>query len=107
MNRCYNCKFWATQDDGYSNWTVMGTTIHCMKKHFEATEESYSWNQNKDNPENDADFFKQAETCPDYKLHEGTQVGFDVDGEITVEDFKEDKEVYEAAKEYFGETKTL
>lgn len=42
MNRCYNCKFWAIQDSGYSNYTVTETTVHCMKKHFEPVEESYS-----------------------------------------------------------------
>lgn len=40
--RCYNCKFWATEDIGYSNWTVMETQIHCLKKKFDPIEKSNS-----------------------------------------------------------------
>ena len=57
--------------------------------------------RNKNNPESDHEFFKQAENCPDFKQETGVQVSFDVDGYITVEDFKDDTEVYEAAKLYF------
>ncbi len=98
--RCYNCKFWATDDQGYSNYTVTDTTVHCLKKHFDAVDESYSWNNDSKNPENDHEFYKQAETCIDFKQEIGTQIHLDVDGVITVEDFKEDPEVYEAAKQY-------
>lgn len=98
MNRCYNCKFFARQDTGYSNWTVEGTDISCLKNHFETTEESYSWVRNEKKPENDSTFFKQAETCQDYKL--GNGLCLDVDGETTIEDYKEDEELYQAAKEY-------
>lgn len=100
LKRCYNCKFWATQDSGYSNWTVMETYVHCLKSKFEPIEESYSWKQDNKNPENDHEFFKQAETCPEFKQETGTQVALDVDGEATIEDFKEDNEVYKAAKSY-------
>lgn len=72
----------------------------CLKKHFEALEESYSWRQNMDKPEDDSDFFKQAESCPDFKKEIGTQVSLDVEGETTIEDCKTDMEVYNAAKEY-------
>lgn len=32
MNKlpCDDCKWHILQDDGYSNWTVMGTTSHCL-----------------------------------------------------------------------------
>lgn len=99
-NRCYNCKFWATRDSGYSNWTVMETEVHCLKNHFEPTEESYSWRQDSKNPENDADFFKQAEKCPVYKKEEGQQITLDVDGDVTIEDYKSDQELYDAAVAY-------
>jgi len=102
MNRCYNCKFFARQDTGYSNYTVEGTDISCLKKHFETTEESYSWRQSEQNPENDDDFFKQAETCPDFKQNQGSQIHFDVDGEVTLIDYIDDTELYEAAKLYYG-----
>lgn len=55
------------------------------------------------NPESDDDFFKQAEKCPDFIQSIGTQISLDVDGDTTIEDYKEDPEVYEVAKKYFGE----
>lgn len=101
IKRCYNCKFWALQDSGYSNWTVMETNVHCLKKKFESIEESYSWKSNANNPENDHEFYKQAESCDEYKKECGVQINLDVDGDTTIEDFKEDAEVYEAAVAYF------
>lgn len=98
-NRCYNCKFWATEDSGYSNYTVTETTVHCLKKQFEPIEESYSWKSYENNPDNDHEFFKQAEKCEFFK--EGNGIGLDVDGEITVEDYKDDEELYNTAKEYW------
>lgn len=96
--RCYNCKFFATKDSGYSNWTVTNTDCHCLKKHFEPIEESYSWRNS--NPEDDHEFFKQAEKCSDFKQEQGMQISLDVDGYDTIEDFKEDSELYEAAIAY-------
>ena len=100
LKRCYNCKFWATADQGYSNWTVTETEVNCLKKHFDPIEESYSWRSSSKEPENDHEFFKQAENCPDFKQETGTQISLDVDGETTIDDFKDDMEVYEAAKAY-------
>lgn len=95
MNRCQNCKFWALWDSGYSNYTVLETTVYCLKKHFEPIEESYSWNNNPNH-----EFLKQAETCVDFKKEEGVQITYDVAGYVTIEDYKDDLEVYNAAKEY-------
>jgi len=30
--RCCNCRYSLTEDNGYSNWTVEGTDIDCLKK---------------------------------------------------------------------------
>ena len=98
-NRCYNCKFFAFQDTGYSNYTVMGTGIYCLKKHFEYTEESYSWRDTNDSTK-DHEFFKRAETCEDFLQETGVQAQFDVDGEVSNEDFKEDEDVYNALIEF-------
>jgi hypothetical protein len=100
-NRCYNCKFFACQDTGYSNYTVEGTDIFCLKKHFEMTEESYSWRGKTE--DDDSEFFKRAETCPDFKKEEGIQVNFDVDGETTMEDYNDEAEIYQALKEYYSD----
>lgn len=97
--RCYNCKFFASQDTGYSNYTVEGTEIYCLKNHFQATEESYSWGDREDSTK-DHEFFKQAEKCPDFLQEAGIQAKFDVDREVTNEDFKEDADVYKALIEY-------
>jgi len=96
--RCYNCKFFAKADSGYSNYTVMETTIHCLHNHFEPTEESYSWIDRHDSTK-DHEFFKRAETCTHF-IQSDNQIHLDVDGETTIEDFKEDTELYNAAKEY-------
>jgi hypothetical protein len=93
----------ASKDNGYSNWTVLDTTVSCMKGHFEETEESYSWKQNEKNPEDDSEFFKRAETCPDYIKETGTQVHLDVDGYTKLSEYKDDPEVYAAALSFFGE----
>lgn len=100
-NRCYNCKFFARQDSGYSNYTTESTEISCLKNHFETTEESYSWRQSEKDPENDADFFKIAEICPDFKFSEN-QIHLDVDEYGTIEDYKDDPELYEAAKLFYA-----
>lgn len=99
--RCYNCKFYACSDSGYSNYTVMGTDIDCLKKHFETTEESYSWKQSEKDPENDDVFFKRAESCPDYKVAIN-QIHLDVNRETKLSEYKDDPELYEAALEFFG-----
>ena len=96
--RCCDCKFWATQDSGYSNYTVLETEVHCLKKHFEPVEESYSWNYGGRDPKNDHEFLKQAENCEDFKKGDG--ISLDVDGGNTIEDWKEDYELYEAAIAY-------
>lgn len=97
--RCYNCKFFATQDEGYSNYTVENTSIYCLKKHFGMTYESYSWRDSNDSTK-DHEFFKQGETCPDFIQETGTQAGFDVEGEVTNDYFKSDPDVYNALIEY-------
>lgn len=32
LNSCCRCLFLFTRDDGYSNWTVMDTELHCVMK---------------------------------------------------------------------------
>lgn len=99
-NRCYNCKFWATVDSGYSNYTVLETTVHCLKSCFKPIEESYSWREDKNNPENDSEFFKKAENCIHFVREAGVQIQLDVEGDVSIEDCKEDDEVYQAAINY-------
>lgn len=92
--KCYKCRFFATVDYGYSNYTVIETMIHCLKKHWEEREESYSWMY--ENGTQEHSFWKQAENCEDFIS--GERIMLDVDGEIDLEDF--DVDLVELAKEY-------
>jgi hypothetical protein len=82
---CNDCKFLCSEDAGYSNWTVTNTEVSCLKGKFKHIEDSYSWEAKK--------FYDQFNNCEHFK--EGTGPSFDVDGEITIEDYKDDEEVYQ------------
>ncbi|MHB8846475.1 MAG: hypothetical protein ACYC7L_17205 [Nitrospirota bacterium] len=99
--RCFNCRYFATQDEGYSNYTVENTVVHCMKKLNPAfpMDESYSWNDENSNTK-DHEIVKFAETCSGY-VYSDTQIRLDVDGDDTIEDVKADAELYEVARLYF------
>jgi len=96
LKRCYNCKFWLTKDKGYSNYSVLNTTVHCLKGKFEPHEDSYSWVNGKYDHDT---FLKQAEKCDEFK--DGDGISLDVDHHSTIEDHKDDSELYNAAVEYF------
>lgn len=95
--RCNNCKFFMTQDTGYSNYTVMETTVDCIKKanQYFPCDESYSWEYE---PKKEFKELQVAENCSHYKKGEG--IHFDVDGEITIEDYKNDTELVEAYNKF-------
>jgi hypothetical protein len=97
--RCFNCKFFATKDGGYSNYTVTETICHCLQNLNPAfpMEESYSWTY-EGSETKDHEIVKVAETCESFKT--GDQIKLDVEGDYTIEDWKEDEELYEAAKNY-------
>lgn len=87
-----------TQDEGYSNYTVLDTVVHCVKNsnQYFPCSESYSWLK-PDSP--DYEQLKVAENCKDFSEGEGMQ--FDVDGEITIDDCK-DQDLKQAIEEYLG-----
>ena len=41
--KCYRCKFLCFQDTGYSDYTVTGQLVECLKNKFEEREKV--WNQ--------------------------------------------------------------
>ena len=86
-----------TEDFGYSNYTVEETIVHCLKKanQYFPTEESYSWERRgaPDYPQ-----LAVAATCPHYK--EGEGMAFDVDGDVTIDDYANDAELVEAYNVY-------
>jgi len=96
--RCYDCKFFATVYSGDSNWEIDETIVHCLKKQFKPQEKPYSWPYVFTDPEQDPDFLRQAEKCEHYK--KGVKMVLDVEGETTIEYYKYDEELYNAAIEY-------
>lgn len=89
---CSNCKFFCTRDYGYSNYTVTETEVSCLHNKFSPHEESYSWLDPKHN-EQISSYVKWATECNLYK--EGKGPSFDVDSEITNNDYKDDQEIYQ------------
>lgn len=64
--KCSKCKFFCSEDFGYSNYTVEGTTYSCLKKQFEDSE--------------DSDVKFADESCQ--KFEKGEPWYLDVDGEM-------------------------
>lgn len=89
-SKCKDCKYFATQESGYSNWTVMESYHTCLKGKFKEVEDSYLWEEK--------EFFKQFENCEHF-IESNNWINFDVDGEITIEDYKDDNEIYNLLKE--------
>lgn len=92
--RCYNCRFFETHDYGYSNYTVTETVVDCLKDKNKAfpCKESYSWIPEQSTTA-DHPIVSFAEKCDSYDYN-GYGVHFDVDGEITIDDYKKDETVY-------------
>ena len=79
MKTCLNCQWIVQQDEGYSNWTVMGYQATCM----------FGLNSfNSDDKDHDArNVF--AEECSHFE--EGIRLEFDVDCEdvdVAIRDWK-------------------
>lgn len=85
---CEGCKYLMRQDEGYSNYTDMSTSLDCLKGVHPAL------------PLSDADIEGPAleaalsfgETCPARVAGDGPW--FDVEGDVTDEQYKDDVEIY-------------
>lgn len=71
MKNCSQCSNCHLQDYGYSNYTVEGTSVHCMIKLH--PEDGF------DNFYGDAPEGQYAETCEGFS--EGNPIEIDVDGD--------------------------
>jgi hypothetical protein len=84
MMKCTDCKYCVEQDNGYSNYTVEGTEADCLLS------------KNPDFPSDrwyhEDEALNYASECASFT--KGDSVHFDVEGETTVEDYKEDDEIY-------------
>ena len=91
-NSCIGCKFLCKQDSGYSNYTVEETEVFCALNNNPnlPAVEPYNWTTG------GGDQWKATNKsrCPSYRLGEAAY--FDVDREVTVEDFRYDPELYNA-----------
>ena len=94
MNKsCVGCKYLFAQDTGYSNYTVLDTTIDCMRSRNPKlpADEPYDWTESPDN-------WPRTNTGRCELYVEGPRVHLDCDGEETVESQTNDPEVIAAYK---------
>ena len=91
MKTCNNCKYSITFDNGYSNWTVMGTDIACLHN----LNPSFPMDLGYELPKE----LKFADECPNYM--EGEPIHIDCDNENgDYENYTDDLELKELVKEY-------
>ena len=91
---CTTCKFCASKDYGYSNYTVEGTGLYCIQKvnvELDGYERPWSIISGRGAPTVES-VIRVAETCRLYV--EGDGPAFDVDGYTTKESYKDNPEVY-------------
>ena len=74
LPKCYSCKCLVLQDYGYSNYTVEGTMVRCLKDKFKEFERDYF------DPGNEGYLALAAKKCGCYL--EGVPLSCDVDGEV-------------------------
>lgn len=106
MRRCETCKFLYKQDAGYSNYTVLETVLHCLKKLNPAMPKDEEYR-----PEGGDPAFAFGETCDGYAEGEGLHIDVDHDevpfpiseGRSIVSYYTEDPEIVAAFGAYEGE----
>jgi hypothetical protein len=95
---CVGCKFLCRQDHGYSNYTVTETEAFCAKSNNPnlPADEPYNWILD------GSDMWPATNESRCASFVSGDAAYFDVDGETTAEDYKDDPELYAALKEFFA-----
>lgn len=91
---CTTCKFCVQEDYGYSDYTMEGTTLACLR----GLNAPINGIDNGD--KNLAEVIRFAETCAYYEFGDGPTR--DVDCEVTAEEYKDDPDVYELLKARWG-----
>lgn len=92
---CKDCKMLLREDSGYSNWTVVDVTLSCMKK----INPLMPCNDSADKLGEALDFGNNCqEKIPGYGPW------FDVDGEVTIEDYKYDPIITDAYAKFMEKT---
>ena len=89
MKNCSDCKYAFRTDTGYSNWTVEGTDLDCLKKLNPSFPD--------DNWYGESEAGKFAESCESFV--EGDGPHFDVDMDMgDAENYSDDPEIKELIK---------
>lgn len=78
LPKCYGCHFMLLRDYGYSDYTVEGTMVECLKKRFEDREEAYDFEE-KAMVEQNGYLAAAAEKCADYRTGEPLTLNVDCD----------------------------
>jgi len=94
-NSCVGCKFLCRYDLGYSNYTVTDTEVVCVKGKNPnlPADEPYPWMQG------ETDMWPKTNESRCTQFSAGDHAHFDVDGETTIEDYRDDPELYAALTE--------
>lgn len=114
---CCFCQYLYTKDEGYSNYTVEDTAVHCaldMNPNLlnEDTQVPWDWNYRTvagvaptDTPDN---WSKTRDSrCEHYKEITIERVQLDVDGENNAFDFGVDNDVARTINEHSGRSKSI
>jgi hypothetical protein len=80
---CEGCKYCVVQDEGYSNYTVEGSTLYCLHHLNPGFPTDHVWGLNP--------ALAFAEHCPQFAEGEGPQI--DVEQERDLEQYSQDPEV--------------
>lgn len=76
LPKCYSCHFMLLRDYGYSDYTVEGTMVECLKQKFGDREKAYGANE-KDVAEEVGYLDAAALNCRDYKAGEPLNLNVD------------------------------
>lgn len=99
--KCSDCVFFATQDSGYSNWTVEETMCGCLKNKNPALPalQSYRWETELSR--------KLSVECDSFREGKEFQINMDVEFEYyeDLSEYSKDQEVLEILKSKIGEKK--
>lgn len=79
LPKCYSCVFMVIKDYGYSDWTVEGSMVQCLKYHFEEREKSNDYD--KDYAEQNGYLAACALNCTNFKKGDPLELNVDCDQE--------------------------
>lgn len=100
-HRCEDCKFLYKQDEGYSNYTVTDTTLHCLKNLNPAMPKDEDYR-----PQGGDPALAFGETCAGFSAGEGLHIdperedAPDDDSQSIAPHYTDDEEIIAAFNSY-------